>query len=1218
MAKYTWVIDTLFDKNKLFVKNSFIEFVEELTWKVVNDRDIKKSKSMDSSWNEYFKEELMIYEDKSWEKISIMIYKMPSSTKVEKARSYQRNLISSYLKNEWVFEGIDSVLCAFYSEDTSDWRLSFVKQEFKLNPETKKIINELTPAKRYSFLVESNSKNVTVKQRLNSLLESSNILVSEIEKAFSVEKVSKEFFDKYVKLYEKLVLAFKNDRVFDKIESESNNWDENFRENFVKKLLWQIVFLYFLQKKWWLWVEKWANWWTGKKDFLQSLLNECLNWWDEKKELWWKNFFNDYLEHLFYDNLNKKRENDYSEYFGYRIPYLNWWLFEPINNYNWKGFEYVVLSWDKNNALFKEIFDTFDEYNFTVYENDPLEQDVAVDPEMLGKVFENLLPENERKGKWAFYTPREIVHYMCKESLKNHIINKTWITEELCEKLFTYKDSYLNATKRWNKLLDEDKYNIFETFYEYWEKIVETLKYVKIVDPAVWSGAFPMWLLKEIVSLRKFIQENVLLQENVSEYNLKKETLENCIYGVDLDPGAVEIAKLRFWLSLVIEEDSKDNIDPLPNLDYKIMQWNSLIEDIVVWDSVIKIDLENSTKKLTKKEEKELWNAHQESLWLDFKNWENELKYVLQKLKSLHKSFFDENNAIRKQQLKNEIDWIEKKLIRISWEVEVNKIKSQIDNIEWKYIISWMAWDEKDAKKVALLYAQISSIKEMEEKYKRDSIRSFFPWKLHFWEVFNENWGFDIVIGNPPYVWEKWNKETFELIKKWNLKEFYQWKMDLLYFFFHLWLNIWKEKSQIWFITTNYYVTALWWKKLRSDFKDRAIIRKLLNLNELKIFESALWQHNIITLLEKWYNNNFISKNCITSRTWYYLNLNWWKVLDDILNGIDSETQYFEITQNNLYDWVENYVRIWWLNWKTNIDVILDKLQYWWNQLKNLKNVNNGVFTWWDTISEKKIEKYNINWVNEGDWIFVLSKKEFDNLLLREEEKDFIVPLYKNSDIYKYYTKLNPELFLINLRYTDRPIIDNYPNIKNHLLKYKDLLFDRPETWTLSSAFSNWFWYVMSTSRKLNFDWEKIVFPQRSKLNTFWYNEQRWYALSDCFFITNLSENDDLNIKYLLWVLNSRLIYFWLYNRWKRKWEYLELTWTPVWEIPIKQISQEEQKPFIDLVDQILEITKKEDYLESEDLQKQVKVLESRIDDMVYKLYELTPEEIELVEESLK
>lgn len=1122
MAKL--IIDKLFDKNKKFQREDFLEFVSEITWKYPSNT----KKSQDKEWI-YLRELLDIYEDKSWEKISIMIYKMPSSGKVEKARSYQRNLISNYLKNEWVFEWIDSVLCAFYTEDTSDWRLSFVKQEFKLNPETKKIINELTPARRYSFLVESNSKNITVKQRLNSLIESSNILVSDIEKTFSVEKVSKEFFDKYVKLYEKLVEAFKDDKVFLRIISESNNWDENFRENFVKKLLWQIVFLYFLQKKWWLWVPKNWNWWEWNKNFLQDLLKECLSWWDDKKELWWKNFFNDYLEHLFYANLNQKRENDYSEYFNCRIPYLNWWLFEPINNYHWKGFEYVVLAWDKNNALFKEIFDTFDDYNFTVYENDPLEQDVAVDPEMLGKVFENLLDFDDRKSKWAFYTPREIVHYMCKESLKNHIINKTWITEEKINGLFERKDSMYNSKKFGKELSSEERYSQFWEFIEYAENIVTALKTVKIVDPAVWSWAFPMWLLKEIVSLRKYLQENILLEDNVSEYQIKKDTLENCIYWVDLDPGAVEIAKLRFWLSLVIEEESKENIDPLPNLDYKIMQWNSLIEDIVVWDSVIKIDLENNTKKLTKKEEKEFSGIAQWTMAL-FAD-EVARDDILKRLKFLHKVFFQEKDNNKKKNLKTEIDHIEKELIRISWEVEVNRIKSQIDNIEWKYIISWMAWDEKDAKKVAEFYAQISSIKEMEEKYKRDNIRSFFPWKLHFWEIFNENWGFDIVIGNPPYVKNtKINKNDKDILVKLYSSLYDQW--DIYIAFFEKSLNLLSPNGVSILVTPNQWLTAKYWTRLRVIMSDK--IEKLIDFRLYSDFTNA----SVNTFLTLFWKNKVNTDASI------------------IIFNSDWTSKINNVHRDDFIDWTDNLGKF-------------------------LSKYNNVV------------NKINNSCINKFEDFF-------------EVWHSFSIPdFYKLSEI----------------------VYENKNYNKNELKLVS--------TWTLS------LWWIDYWVKSFKYDWKNFNFPVVKKedfLNIFptrkiqvWPKliiSSMWWIKIDIDLLWEylwtrptmwLSSKSNELLKVSFAILNSKMINWYYTQQYSIAWmTWFKIRYWNIKETPFPNILIDDQKKLITLVDQILEITKNKNYLEIEDLQKQLKVLECRIDDMVYKLYELTPEEIELVKESLK
>ena len=1148
------IIDKLFDSNKSFKREDFLEFISDLTWKY--PENIKKSISEDKDWNKYSKEEIEVYEDKSWDKIAIMIYKMPTSSKVEKARSNQRNLISTYLKNEWVYNDVDSVLVAFYSENNPDWRLSFVKQEFKYDKETKKILNELTPAKRYSFLVDSNSKNITVKQRLTELLKW-NKSISDIEEAFSVEKVSKEFFDKYVKLYEKLTSAFEKDLVFQKIESESNHWDEHFNENFVKKLLWQIVFLYFLQKKGWLWVKEDQKWWTWNKTFMQDLLDECLRWWDNKKELWGKNFFNDYLEHLFYDNLNLKRDNDFSEYFGYKIPYLNWGLFEPMNGYEWKGLDYVILAWEENNLLFKEIFDTFDEYNFTVYENDPLEQDVAVDPEMLGKVFENLLPENERKGKWAFYTPREIVHYMCKESLKNHIINKTWINEEKINWLFERKDSMYNNKKFWKELSESERYEQFWEYIDYAWDIVKSLKEVKIVDPAVGSGAFPMGLLKEIVSLRKYLQENILLEDNVSEYQIKKETLENCIYWVDLDPWAVEIAKLRFWLSLVIEEDSGDKIDPLPNLDYKIMQWNSLIEDVVVWDTVIKLDLENNTKKLTKKEEKDFSKTTQwtMSLFAD----EEVRDDILKRLKFLHKIFFQEKDNNKKKTLKKEIDHIEKELIRISWEVEVNKLQTQIENIEWKYILSWMAWDEKDAKKVATWQSTIASIKEMEEKYKRDNIRSFFPWKLHFWEVFNENWGFDIVIGNPPYVnaivnWKNLILRNIIKNKLWYKTLFEKW--DLYVAFIEKWFNILSPMWNISYIIPNTYLKVKYAKLSREYFSENSTILRINNLENIKVFESASVK-NIIFHYWKKILNDFIPQKILH-----------WNRFNDY-NNINKETQ--KKLWVNVFNFNESY----------------EKLKF-----SNTLDLNEIVYiSKWMVLNacEKKAK-----------WEFI--------------KKDLINDKY--TDIF-------------NRKYVEWKLVKNYYIEK---IKYLEWGTERSPSKISRPTFSELYekpkilWWRMTWAivdyNKLLSDQTNVILVKWSDLSdisnkSILSSIKKEFKPNDINLYRKTLEKQSTNfsLKYILSIINSSFSWYFFKSIKENE---IWLIPNEMKQLPIKQISEEEQKPFVDLVEQILEITKNEDYLERDDLKWKVKDLESRIDDMVYELYGLTKEEIELVEESLR
>lgn len=1097
------------------------------------------------------------YTDNQWKHIDFLIIKLANWWSIQKARHLQRNVISSYLKNYGVYNWVDHVIAVFYADGYADWRLSFVKQQFKLGVDAKtgkpKVDNEFTPAKRFSFFIEKGSKNQTIrKQSLELIKASIKPNINEIEKIFSVEKVTKEFFDQYKSLYQRLLIEFNEDLAFQSVIERYSNGDIHFAENFVKKLLGQIVFLYFIQKKWRLWVWEGQKRWTGEQAFLRKIYTHCVN----KNKL----FFDDYLEPLFYKTLSKQRLNDRSEELNCKIPYLNGGLFEPLHNYNREWDQNMIRVW---NSIFGEILDTFDTFNFTIYENDPLEQDVAVDPEMLGKIFENLLPDNERKGKGAFYTPREIVHYMCKQSLIQYLVTKTEIPEERIAKLIERKDSMDNLKK-----LDE-----FDVSDEAKKQlrieamaIDNALRDVKIVDPAVWSGAFPMGILKEIVDIRRYIRWNILQDQMIPKnellYTLKKETLSHCIYGVDLDPGAVDIAKLRFWLSLVVDYEW-DHIEPLPNLDYKIMQGNSLIENPIIGDQVIDLGLWDSNIKIKKTEKDNVMKD-----WL----FERESSVLLKRLTLLHADYFKENTPDHKKILKQDIHDLENRII-------IQKAKETIDNLESEISNNYRGEiTDKKSQELANKHHTIKQINDMIDHLTETGVKNYFPWRLHFWEIFRDHGGFDIVIGNPPYVGEKGNKEIFQQIAKWSMKEFYIWKMDLFYFFFHLTLNLWNNNAQIAFITTNYFPTADGALKLRRDFKERAIIRKLINLNELKIFESALWQHNMITILSKGNDQDFMAETYITQRKWYYMNINSWKGLEDIFNKNDIETEYFNIPQDDLYDTSNNYIRLNRnsRNQKNDIDVLISKVDG--IQLWKICNVNQWIVSW-------------------SDSVFVLSNKQ--NIELWLEWKSFIKKFYKNSDVFKYTTSEKSLLNIIyttDIEYIEKDIeINNYLGLKRNITsKYSWRRFDlhRPR-------------------EKKIFEWQKIVAPQRSKENTFGYNEISWYAASDVFFITSKDEYNYFNLKYILAIINSKLYYTRLYHKWKRKWEYLELTAKPLSEIPIKEISEDNQKPFIELVDQIL-ATKNDDH------KADTSVLEKEIDQLVYQLYELTDEEIAIVEESVK
>jgi type I restriction-modification system DNA methylase subunit len=284
--------------------------------------------------------------------------------------------------------------------------------------------------------------------------------------------------------------------------------------------------LQFLQKKGWLGVKN-GEWGSGDSEFLQTLYKNC----DDKDH-----FVDNVLEELF-NELNTEHNVETSHF---KVPYLNGGLFEREAT---DETEFPLPA-----KYMQQMLDFFASYNFTIDENDPDDAEVGVDPEMLGRIFENLLEDNKDKG--AFYTPKEIVTYMCRESLIAYL--QTDIEDE--------------ETK--------EAIRQFVTTHEKNEKLPsdtdQKLKDVKICDPAIGSGAFPMGLLKELFQCRTALEG--IEQSKAAE--IKKHIIQNNIYGVDIERGAVDIARLRFWLSLIVDEE---NPQALPNLDYKIVEGNSLI-----------------------------------------------------------------------------------------------------------------------------------------------------------------------------------------------------------------------------------------------------------------------------------------------------------------------------------------------------------------------------------------------------------------------------------------------------------------------------------------------------------------------------------------------------------------------------------------------------------------------------------------------------------------
>ena len=520
----------------------------------------------------------------------------------------------------------DAILACFYDKNNRDsFRLSLITIGWDNQTKKEKCSN----LKRQSFMLGVAQKINTPKENLEKLCIEwhSSPTLDTLTKAFSVEPVTKAFFESYKALYDEKLIFLSKDQAIVNIFAKAYPQEDPQKaiSTFIKKLLGRIVFLYFIQKKGWLGVPKDSKWGEGDRKFLKNLYDKHNN-----------GFYEKALAPLFFESLNQDRrdDEDYSPIFDCRIPFLNGGLFEEG-----KVDRNEMLCELLDKEFFADIFELFELYNFTIDESTPSEIEVGIDPEMLGKVFENLIDYNKELG--AFYTRRGIVHFMCKNSL---VLKLTQVfgegNKEHLEALIYNQES--------NDFVEKNA-----------DKILSTLKSLKILDPAIGSGAFPMGLLSEILFIHTTLDKTL---DDSSLAKTKREIIENNIYGIDIDSDAIEIAKLRFWLSIAVDEEEPR---PLPNLDFKFMQGNSLLETLDGFELLPK-DMVIS-------------NHSKENLDLSCVNIES-----FEKIKSNIHQFFQSEKPNEKQDIKesirNEIDKILEEQIE-NGENKLSEIEKEIVEI---------------------------------------------------------------------------------------------------------------------------------------------------------------------------------------------------------------------------------------------------------------------------------------------------------------------------------------------------------------------------------------------------------------------------------------------------------------------------------------------------------------------------------------------------------
>ena len=1144
------------------------------------------------------------YVDPDGKKLIIFSVKLLNTTYVETSRSTQRSYAKKLIENA----GADGALIAFYTEGTSKWRISLVRLDYEIKFENGKLktAENITPAKRYSYLVGKEEPCHTAIERFRKFITDQNLnpTLDDLEEAFSVEAVTNEFFNLYCEKFKQLLVHLEENPDF-VIEARLHNFTAS---QFAKKLMGQIVFLYFLQKKGWLGVGAWPNalnekeyknafyargsksrelipkiyvpvgdgtyrvsaraldamsdedeailaqcvkgkpWGSGPHNFMRKLFEVA-----EKKEA---NFFDDYLEPLFYNALNVNRgEQGYDPALHCRIPFLSGGLFEPIDGYDWEHNDFDIPNEIFSNRINNNprtgdgILDIFDRYNFTMSEDEPMEREVAIDPEMLGKVFENLLEVNDRKAKGAFYTPREIVHYMCQESLINYLKNAINVSEEAVRDFILYGDLMKDEDTVKEKRLGNNGMYISEELYKLDNdgKIIanklldmdKALADVRVADPAVGSGAFPLGMLNEIVRARQNISAYMAITMNAydtrmmysmerSAHNLKFETIKNCIYAADLDPSAVDIAQLRLWLSLVIDDeinpeaqsmlDGHRNPLPLPNLECNILCGNSLI------DSFEGIKLINASELIGTVEK-----FQQQNLGMQ------RFDQILCQLIDTQGKLFVCEDTEKKKMLLDEISELRNMIV------------------------------------MHQLYGCSKDIIEKYQETRSSASKPYVLWQLDFAKVFKEKGGFDIVIGNPPYIQlqktisEKLDIKLGDMYVQQGFETFAK-TGDIYCLFYEKGWQLLHNRGVLSFITSNKWMRAGYGEKLRSFLTSKTNPIQLIDFAGQKIFESATVDVNILIFSKE--KNMGNTKACVAKD----------ECRDNLSVFVQQNNVLLNFSGSNSWN-VLNPLE---LSIKSKMESIGVPLKDW-----NV-HIFRGILTGF----------------NEA---FIISGKKKDDLIASDPKSaDIIRPILRGKDIKRYKCNF-ANLWIIATFPSKKYNIDEYPAVKNYLLSFsmerleqtgKKHLVNGIEIKSRKKTSNKWFETQDSISYWNDFSQQKIVWGNLCLSAQFALADENTYINAPSPMIVPGN-------KYILAILNSKLGDWYIRQLGvTRNGGYFEYKPMFVEKLPIPQVNMDRQIEFINLVDKIIDYKKnKLDTLS----------LEEKINCMVFELYGLNQDEIEYI-----
>ncbi|ECX3641396.1 class I SAM-dependent DNA methyltransferase [Campylobacter coli] len=915
----------------------------------------------------------------------------------------------------------------------------------------------------------------------------------------------------------------------------------------------------------------------------------------------------DKLSELFFEVLAKEKSTRKKSEFAY-LPYLNSSLFEKQSIENTleisslsndlKLFYYknTVLKDDKCKAkkgqvgLLEYLFEFLDSFDFGSddEQSEILSQKELISSSVLGNVFEKL--NGYKEG--SFYTPSFITSYMCKESITKVVLDKFNAQFDLDAK---------DISELRKSLRKEDK-----------KAQKELLNSIKICDPAVGSGHFLVSALNVMLSiydeLNLFDEEFYLEVQNDEilitgrkgefiEYkrpstpkdkahliqqelfHTKKDIIENNLFGVDINPNSCEITKLRLWIELLkhsfyqsFDDENYHDLKTLPNIDINIKCGNSLVSYFETGKSLSHYP--NIKERMSKY--KRIVKDYKEGFYTD-KN------LIAKEIKNLQESFKnfclkDKFNKEIKQLTNGANEYSKKYGDFLADEHHDEKFKSFFSKNMFEF-----SFDEKVAiKEFANLKKEYDNIFNLESNHP-------FEWRFEFPEILDDDGnfkGFDLIIGNPPYIKEAENKELFANTKKLRT---YQGKMDIWYHFVGRGFDMLKNNGYLAFIATNNWITNSGAKKLRNIVLEESQILSLVDFSSFMVFDSASIQTMIMSFQKtkppKNYEFHFAK---ITTQTPIY---------EDVINLLKNEkTQNNEILKINLtpkkfIDKTLNFT-------KSDYEELFNKIQKYGKFYLEEKEVANGIHPHYDFINNRINSNHNFAF-KIGQGIFGLSEEEKEKLKLTKLENNLVKPYYDTQNFLKFFFKKNNHQWLIytNSSFKNPNSMDDYPNLKKHLDKFQNVITSDNKPYGLHRARDEKFFTGSPRIVALR---KCVGEPKFSYVDFDCYVSATFYVI----------KTQRINVKYLTAILNSKLIAFWLKHKGKMQGNNYQIDKEPLLNIPIVTINSKNQKiadELINLVDEILKA-------KEQDKNANTQELENKINSLVYKLYNLTEDEIKIIE----